>query len=275
MNKNLRIAIAQINSTVGDIEGNCRKILSNVRDAKQFGAYIVVFPELAVCGYPPEDLLLKPSFTEENLRAIKALAVAIEGITAIVGFVDRTDKELHNSAAIISGGKIKSIYRKMHLPNYSVFDEERYFKEGASPTVFAVGGIKCGVNICEDIWHHGGAAHRQAKKGAQIIFVINASPYYMNKIRERERIVAAQARANKVWVCYTNLVGGQDELVFDGQSFIADNKGNIAARAAAFKEELVIADIDLKGDKASIIYPAKKPARIILLRRCIRRWFLG
>lgn len=244
MKQTLRVAIAQINSTVGDIEGNSKKLLEYVQRAKRLEADIVTFPELVLCGYPPEDLLLKPSFINENLKAIKRISLSIKGIAAIVGFVDRVGGGLYNAAALISDGKIKGVYHKMHLPNYSVFDEKRYFKEGKRPFIFKIKkGVSCGISICEDIWHPEGPLKIQAGKDAKIIFVINASPYYMGKIKKREEILRSQARANDVFIFYTNLVGGQDELVFDGQSFIVDNKGNIVARANAFKEDLLIVDI--------------------------------
>ncbi len=239
----LRIAIAQINSTVGNIEANSNKILEYINKAKKLGADIVTFPELALCGYPPEDLLLKPSFIDENLKGIRSIAKSVNGITAIVGFVDKAKPGIYNAAALISEGKIKGIYQKTHLPNYSVFDEKRYFKEGKEPFVFKLGGITCGINICEDIWHPQGPIKLQVKKGARVIFVINASPYYMGKIRERMKVISSQAKANKIFISYTNMVGGQDELVFDGQSFIADDKGRIFAKAYEFKEDLLIADL--------------------------------
>lgn len=243
MKKTLRIAIAQINSTVGDLEGNTKKILEYVQRAKRVQADIVSFPELALCGYPPEDLVLKPSFIDENLREIKLIAKSINGITAIVGFVDKQKGDIYNAAAVISDGKIKGVYHKNYLPNYSVFDEKRYFKEGKTPLVFKLGDIYCGVIICEDIWHPEGPIKLEAKKGADIIFVINASPYYMDKIKQREEIVKTQARKNKAFISYTNLVGGQDELVFDGQSFVVDEKGRVIARANVFKEDLLMVEL--------------------------------
>ncbi|NQU73348.1 MAG: NAD+ synthase [Candidatus Omnitrophica bacterium] len=243
MAKALRIAIAQINSTVGDIDGNAQKILEYVRRAKRLQADIVTFPELSLCGYPPEDLLLNPSFIEENLKNIKRIAGSIDGITAVVGFVDKQKGSLYNAAALIAQGKIKGVHHKIHLPNYSVFDEKRYFKEGKDPLIFKIGDICCGINICEDIWYSDGPLKVQARKGAGIIFAINASPYYMGKIKERERVLNNQARKNKVFISYTNLVGGQDELIFDGQSFIVDDNGRVAGRAEAFKDDLLVVDV--------------------------------
>ncbi|MDD5449991.1 MAG: NAD+ synthase [Candidatus Omnitrophica bacterium] len=246
MKPNLRIAIAQINAAVGDLEGNAEKILDYINSAKKGAADIVVLPELALCGYPPEDLLHKKIFIDQNLKEIKALARKVRGITAIVGFVDRQKKAIYNAAAVIADGKIKAVYHKTHLPNYGVFDEKRYFQEGREPLVFKVNGIRCAINICEDIWYPEGPLRLQAAKGAKIVFVINASPYFMGKVSKREEIIRHQAVANGVFIAYTNLVGGQDELVFDGQSFITDQKGRVIAMAAAFKEELLIADTSAK-----------------------------
>lgn len=248
MKQILRIAIAQINATVGDIDGNANKILGYVDRAKQAGVDIVTFPELALCGYPPEDLLHKTAFIDENLRQIKLIAGRVRGITAIIGFVDRKKKDIYNAAAIISDGRIKAVYHKTHLPNYSVFDEKRYFKEGTEPLVFKLKGITCAVNICEDIWHLEGPLKLQAKRGARVVFVINASPYFMGKISKREEILRQQAVKNHVFVSYTNLVGGQDELVFDGQSFVMDTKGRVVKRAEAFRENLSVLDICERGD---------------------------
>jgi len=247
MKQVLRIAIAQINSTVGDIEGNSRKILEYVNRARKLEADIITFPELALCGYPPEDLLLKPSFIDENLKAIHNITKSIQGITAIVGFVDRHKGDLYNAAALIGDGKIKGVYHKTYLPNYSVFDEKRYFEEGRDPFVFKLGGVSCGINICEDIWYPEGPIKLEAKRGADVIFVINASPYYMGKIKKRVEVINNQARANKVFISYANLVGGQDELVFDGQSFVVDDKGKLIAQAKAFKEDLLIVDLGKKS----------------------------
>jgi len=249
MSKVLRVAIAQINSTVGDIEGNAQRILEYVRRAKKLQADIVTFPELSLCGYPPEDLLLKPSFVEENLKKIKRIANSIDGITAVVGFADKQKGNLYNAAALITQGKIKGVHHKIHLPNYSVFDEKRYFKAGRDPLIFKIGDICCGINICEDTWCSEGPLKLQARKGASIIFAINASPYYMGKIKEREKVLNDQAQKNKVFISYTNLVGGQDELVFDGQSFILDDSGQMIGRAEAFKDDLLVVDIKIKPKK--------------------------
>lgn len=206
---------------------------------------MIVFPELAITGYPPEDLLLKPKFVQDNLDKIKELAQSVDDILVIAGFVDRNKKNLYNAAAIIYDGKIKGIYRKMLLPNYGVFDEKRYFVAGQTQDVFKIGSCVFGVNICEDIWHKRGPVNAQASSGARLIININASPYHMGKIKERENIVQSQARTNHVFIVYNNLVGGQDELIFDGQSMVVDNKGKVINRAEAFKEDLLITDIEI------------------------------
>jgi NAD+ synthase (glutamine-hydrolysing) len=248
METTIRIALAQINCTVGDLKGNCRKILENAKKAERYGADLVSFPELAVTGYPPEDLLLKPKFVEDNVVAVRELSRSIRNIVAVVGFVDKGRRGIYNSAAVISAGEIKGIYHKMRLPNYAVFDEKRYFNSGKNPLVFLIGGHPFGVTICEDIWLPGGPTAAQARYGARFICNINASPYHMGKIRLREDILRAQARDNNVIMSYTNLVGGQDELVFDGQSMVIDKDGTLLARAEAFKEDLLIVDINVPLD---------------------------
>jgi NAD+ synthase (glutamine-hydrolysing) len=243
----LRIAIAQINSIVGDLEGNSRKIIQFARMADEAEADIVCFPELALTGYPPEDLLLKNKFVVDNLKSLKQLSKAINNITVITGFVDKLGPCLYNAAAIISGEKVRGVYHKMLLPNYGVFDEKRYFSVGKKPLVWRLGSLTFGVNICEDIWFDHGPAKLQAAKGAKLILNINASPYHMGKIKERERVLRKQAKSNRLIIAYTNLVGGQDELVFDGQSMVIDSSGKVLARAESFKEDLLILDLPLPG----------------------------
>ncbi len=239
----LRLAIAQINCIVGDLNGNVKKIKEYIAKARRFKADIVSFPELAITGYPPEDLLIKTKFIKDNLAQLKEAAKAAENIIAVVGFVDRKEKTLYNAAAVIYNGKVKGIYRKTHLPNYGVFDEKRYFNEGSEPVVFKYGEFVFGVNICEDIWYLEGPTRAQAESGAKLIININSSPYYMGKIKERQNVIRAQARNNHIAIVYVNLVGGQDELVFDGQSMVVDSRGAIVARACAFKEEMLVIDI--------------------------------
>jgi len=247
----LRIAIAQINPIVGAIEQNSRKIIEYAYKARKNQADVVIFPELALCGYPPEDLLHKPSFIDENLKIIKLLAKSIDGITAIVGFVDRVKSDVYNAAALISNKKIKGVYHKNRLPNYGVFDEKRYFEAGKDPLVFKIGKITCGINICEDIRHIDGPTAGQAKLGCDIIFAINASPFYAGKFKERKRILTYRAKKYKVFIAYANLVGGQDELVFDGRSLVIDNKGRLLEEASAFKDDLLIADLEIPSGKKS------------------------
>jgi NAD+ synthase (glutamine-hydrolysing) len=250
--QSLRIALAQINCMVGDLEGNCGKILQYIQRAQGFGVDIIAFPELAVTGYPPEDLLLKTKFIADNITATKELSKSIDdSIIAIVGFVDRQAKELYNAAAVMHGNQIKGVFRKVFLPNYGVFDEKRYFSSGQGVPVFGAGSFNFGVNICEDIWHEKGPTNLQAQEGARIIFNINASPYHMGKGKLREAIIRKQARDNKLFIVYTNLVGGQDELVFDGQSMVVDPKGRVIHKAEAFKESLLIADVDIPAARTS------------------------
>jgi NAD+ synthase (glutamine-hydrolysing) len=246
--KPLRIALAQINTTVGDIAGNARKILDFTNKAKRKGASVVVFPELALTGYPPEDLLLRASFIEENLSAWRDLARRISGITAVVGFVDRgKDGRNYNAAGIASGGRVRGVYRKMHLPNYGVFDEVRYFRRGKEPILFRAGGEPVGITICEDIWVRGGPLPREAKAGARMVINISSSPYHAGKWETRRELVAGHARRSGKPVAYCNLVGGQDELVFDGGSMVVSGKGELLARAELFKEELLVCDVDGDG----------------------------
>ena len=265
---NLRIALAQINSTVGDLEGNSRKISEYIGKAKESGVDIISFPELALPGYPPEDLLLKPKFIEDNLKTLKELAQSVNNIVAVVGFVNKKGIYLYNAAAVIYNTKIYGIYHKMFLPNYGVFDEKRYFVSGDNPLLFNLGKFCFAVNICEDIWHEGGPTKIQAKAGAKLILNINASPYYAGRIKEREDIVRKQAKTNRVVIAYTNLVGGQDELVFDGQSMVVDSRGRIISRAQGFKEDLLVTDLEIpekaRRPKAATLiakdfYQAEKP----------------
>ncbi len=239
----IRIALAQINTTVGDFAGNAAKIIASIEQAKRAGADIVAVPELSLTGYPPEDLLLKPQFISANRKALDDIIAASTGIISIVGFVDRTT-DIHNAAAVICDGKLEAVYRKNFLPNYSVFDEYRYFDAGQSAPIFAYGDVLFGVNICEDIWYPGGPTQVQALAGAQIIINISASPYHAGKGRDRERMLATRAEDNAVALAYVNLVGGQDELVFDGQSLVINERGQIIARGKLFEEDLIVTDIN-------------------------------
>lgn len=243
MDRAIRIGLAQINSTVGDLAGNIDRVTSFVNRARDHDVDILAFPELAITGYPPEDLLLKKGFIDANIRAINDLTSRIDAPVTIVGFVDASNRGLYNAAAVIYKRRIRGIYRKEFLPNYGVFDEKRYFIPGERPRIFRFGNIMFGVSICEDTWFKGPPISAMARMGAGLIFNINASPYHMGKIYEREDIVRNRARENRVWIAYTNLVGGQDELVFDGQSFVMDRSGNVAASSEAFEEDLLIFDI--------------------------------
>jgi len=238
-----RVAIAQINCTVGDLKGNCEKIVEYVVKAKDSGADIVTFPELVITGYPPEDLLMKPKFIEDNIAALREVARSVEDLVTVVGFVDKVNGNLFNAAAVMYEGKIMGVYHKTLLPNYGVFDEKRYFIPGKRPSVFKFGKLIFGVSICEDIWFDEGPTAAQARAGATLILNINASPYHTGKIKVREEIVGHQASTNQVFIAYSNLVGGQDELVFDGQSMVFDDDGNVIARALAFQEDLLVVDI--------------------------------
>ncbi len=239
----IRIALAQINPTVGDFAGNTAMIIAEIDRARSLGVELIALPELAVSGYPPEDLLLKPQFINANLKALDEIVAASRGIISIVGFIDRTI-DIHNAAAVICDGELKAVYRKVFLPNYGVFDENRYFKAGESAPVFRYGGVLFGVNICEDIWYPDGPTKLQSLGGAQLVINISASPYYAGKGHDRERMLQTRAEDNAVAVAYVNTVGGQDELVFDGQSLVIDEQGRTIARGRVFEDDLVIAEID-------------------------------
>ncbi|MCG3110572.1 MAG: NAD+ synthase [Candidatus Manganitrophus sp. SB1] len=243
--RTLRLALAQINSTVGDLAGNVQKISEAIERAKEKRADLIAFPELAICGYPPEDLLLKPQFIEENLQALQKVAKRCKGLTAIVGFVDR-EEDIYNAAAVIHDGAVRLVYHKCHLPNYGVFDENRYFQAGKEATVFTLNGMTLGVNICEDIWYPEGPTFAQALGGgAEVIININASPYHAGKGLFREEMIATRARDNAAIIAYVNLVGGQDELVFDGGSFVVNESGEVLSRAKQFRESLMMIDLSV------------------------------
>ena len=253
----LRIALAQIDVTVGDIESNTAKVRDYLARAKAHQVHLVLFPELALAGYPPEDLLLKPGFAAANRAALESLRPDTRGLTAIVGFVDWRD-DLFNAAAILHDGKLAGIYHKLLLPNYAVFDEDRYFAQGDTPLLFTLAPaassatppsltreVCFGVSICEDIWYPAGPPQGQAVAGAELLLNISASPYQSGKIKSRERMLATRAADNVAIVAFCNLVGGQDELVFDGSSLILDERGNLIARAKSFEEDWLVAEVDL------------------------------
>ena len=264
--RTLRIALAQINPTVGDFKGNVSKILNYSKRAEKSGAHIVVFPELSITGYPPEDLLLKPKFIEDNLEALKMVQKKVRNIIAIVGFVDRKD-DIYNAAAVIYNGKLIDTYHKIYLPNYGVFDEVRYFQAGTRYPVYKIGDICFGVNICEDIWYPEGPARLQALAGAELIININASPYRIGKGRFRENMLSVRALDNIVVVAYINTIGGQDELVFDGGSFIIDQNGYVIARGRQFKEDLVVADLNLDAVKMRRLHAPRRRQEVIKLEK--------
>jgi len=238
--------MAQINPTVGDIRSNVRMIRRHADRAARLGCDLVLFPELAVTGYPPEDLVLKPRFIRDNLTALERLAEKIQGVTAVVGFVDRREGLLFNAAAIIHNGRVADVYHKMHLPNYGVFDEKRYFQAGHVALNFVIKGIRIGIEICEDIWQGDGPAAAQSWAGAEALVNINASPYHMGKPLVRRTMLGARAKENRVFIAYANTVGGQDELIFDGQSMVVAPDGEPISRGAAFDEELIITDLEFK-----------------------------
>jgi NAD+ synthase (glutamine-hydrolysing) len=242
--RKLRLAMAQINTTVGDLDGNTSKILDYIQQAKTQQADLVAFPEMAITGYPPEDLLFQTSFIQANIQKMHQVVSASQGITVVVGFVDSQDN-IYNAAAIAHNGQLLGIYHKIYLPNYGVFDEDRYFKAGNQCPVFVINGIHIGINICEDIWYPTGPTTVQRKAGAEVIVNINASPYYAGKRVFREDMVSSRASDNGVYVSYTNMIGGQDELIFDGGSTIFDKVGKIVARGKQFEEDLVVADLDV------------------------------
>jgi NAD+ synthase (glutamine-hydrolysing) len=242
----LRVALAQINVTVGDLEGNTQKILSYMQQAHAAGSHIVCTPELALTGYPPEDLLLKPEFVAAQLRKLDELVSAsrdLAGLTAIIGFVDR-DHDIYNAAAIIHEGQLYGSYHKHYLPNYGVFDENRYFQAGRKAPIFLIDGVHVGINICEDVWYPTGPMTLQAHAGAEVIININGSPYNAGKGLFREEMLATRAADNGVIVVYLNMVGGQDELVFDGDSMVFNEQGALIARAREFAEEMLLVDLD-------------------------------
>jgi len=242
--RRVRVALAQVNPTVGAIEANARLVADQMARARALGADVVAFPELVLTGYPPEDLLFKPAFIEANLRALADLARQSRALTAVVGFVDKRD-DIFNAAAVLHDGAHAGSYHKQYLPNYGVFDENRYFQAGTESPVFAIGPTLLAVNICEDIWYPTGPTSRQALGGAELVISINASPYHAGKARFRERMLATRAADDLVCLAFVNTVGGQDELIFDGQSFVFDEKGERLARGKAFEEDLVVADLDL------------------------------
>ena len=240
----LRLALAQMNLTVGDLHGNTDAMLGLIQQAVAERADVVVFPELAVTGYPPEDLLFKRQFLDEARAELDRLVAASKGVMVVVGVPDRAGGKLYNAAAVASDGRLVDLYHKVFLPNYGVFDEARYFEPGRECPVFTVNGVQVGVNVCEDIWYDVGPTTVQRVAGAEVIVNINGSPYHRGKGAERQAMLAQRARDHGVFIAYVNMVGGQDELVFDGQSLVLDPRGELVARAPQFEEALLLVDVD-------------------------------
>ena len=264
--RTLRLALAQINPTVGDFEGNASKIVSYIDESGKAGAQIVVFHELAITGYPPEDLLLKPQFIEDNLNALKKVQKKVKDVIAIVGFVDRKD-DIYNAAAVMYNRKLIDTYHKMYLPNYGVFDEVRYFQAGTRCPVYKIGDTCFGITICEDIWYPEGPARIQALAGAEVIININASPYRIGKGKFRGNMLSIRALDSIASIVYLNTVGGQDELVFDGDSMILDQNGHIIARGQQFKEALIIIDLNLDAVSMKRLHAPRRRQEVAKLEK--------
>ncbi len=248
----MRVALAQIDPTVGDIDGNAAKVAEWIEKAASAGAQLTIFPELCIPGYPAEDLYLKRHFVEANRRAVEELGRGVDGTTALVGFAEPLPgtgdfRRAHNSVAVIADGAVRAVYRKNRLTNYAVFDEQRYFVPGGEPLTIAVAGEVVGLTVCEDVWAPGPPASTEAAAGASLIANPSGSPYHRGKGREREAMLAERARAYGAGFAFCNLVGGQDELVFDGHSFVVDAAGEIVARAAQFEEELLVCELPAAG----------------------------
>ena len=242
----LTLALAQVNPRVGDLEGNARLVAENIARARDAGAELVLFPELVLSGYPPEDLLLKEHFLQATQEVLTRLAAEARGIVAMVGYPERTD-DVYNALAVLSGGAVQAVYRKTRLPNYGVFDEQRYFQAGDDAVVIDLGSARIGLTICEDIWTPGHPAAEVALAGATLIVNASASPYFAGKGRQREAMLVQRARDNLSAIAFCNCVGGQDELVFDGHSVVIDHEGVVLARAPQFEESLTLCTVDLQA----------------------------
>src|SRR5579884_94019 len=242
----IRVALCQLNTVVGDLGGNAERIVSALATAAAAGADLAVFPELAITGYPPEDLLLKPGFVADNQAALAKVAAATNGCAAVVGFVD-AGMDLYNAAAVCAFGQVQGVYHKQALPNYGVFDEKRYFVAGSgAQQLYLIGGVRVGVSICEDAWDPAGPIAAQAAGGAELMVNLNASPYYRGRLGERSRMLATRAADASCVLVYVNLVGGQDELVFDGASMVLAANGDVVCSAAQFEETVTVADLDVR-----------------------------
>jgi NAD+ synthase (glutamine-hydrolysing) len=262
----LRVALAQINPTVGDVEGNAQVIADRIDAARDEGAPLVVFPELSLTGYPPEDLLLKTSFLEEAAAALGELASKADGIVALVGFPELAD-DVYNAAAVLADGEVAAVYHKMYLPNYGVFDEQRYFQAGSEAAIFELNGVPIGLTVCEDIWEPGPPATTEALAGAQVIVNLSASPYRAGFGRARERMLVQRALDNLASVVFVNTVGGQDELVFDGHSIAIDQDGRVIARLPQFEESMAVCTIDPREVAAARLRDTRHRANVRRQRR--------
>jgi NAD+ synthase (glutamine-hydrolysing) len=239
----VRLALAQLNAVVGDLDGNCARILAALEDSRAAGADLVIFPELAVTGYPPEDLLLRPAFIRQTHAAVENIASAADGLVALVG-TPWFDRDLANACAVCADGSVRAVYRKHFLPNYGVFDEHRYFAAGRDLLLLKLGEVHAGPTICEDIWQPGPPATDLALAGAQLLVNLSASPFHVGKAEEREDMLVTRARDSSAYLAFCNLVGGQDELVFDGHSVVLDDAGEVVARASGFEEHLLVVDVE-------------------------------
>ena len=239
----MRIALAQIDTVVGDLDGNRGLILDALADARDAGADLVVYPELATTGYPPEDLLLRPAFARAARAAVEQIAAETDGVVALVG-TPWFDGDLANACAVCAGGEVRAVYRKHYLPNYGVFDEHRYFAEGRDLVVLRIGGVSVGITICEDVWQPGPPATDLALAGAELVVNLSASPYHVGKAEDREEMLVTRARDTSAYFAFCNLVGGQDELVFDGHSVVLDEAGEVVARAPGFEPHLLLVDVE-------------------------------
>src|SRR5882757_7360677 len=265
----LRVAAAQLNVVVGDLEGNAARILEAYDEAEAAGCDLVVFPELTVTGYPPEDLLLRPAFVAQAAETLDKIAARTARAAAVIGFPE-AGRDLHNAAAVCANGRVHGVYRKRLLPNYGVFDEQRYFVAPDEPLpLFTIAGVKVGVSICEDAWSPSGPILTEAAGGAGIIVNLNASPYYAQRLTERETMLATRAADASVPIVYANLVGGQDELVFDGASLVFDEQGTLVARANQFASDLLVVDIDVRPAFRKRLLDPRGRARAVQLAEII------
>ena len=255
----MRFALAQMNTVVGDLDGNLERITARLEEAKDAGAELVLFPELATTGYPPEDLLLRPGFLKAAAKTLDAVAAKTKGIAALVG-APHLDRDLFNACAVCVDGEVRAMYRKQFLPNYGVFDEDRYFQPGNELVLLRCGETLVGPTVCEDIWQPGPPATDLALAGAHVVANISASPFHLGKGAEREEMLATRARDNSCWIAFVNAVGAQDELIFDGHSLVLDEAGTIVARAPAFEEALLVVDVDSTTAVARRLRDARRRA---------------